>query len=345
MNQAARNRLMKLGTVAVLAIGVFAAGLLNRPSRALAQEVVHNTYMVEAGGFGEANVEVLAFTPSYLKVHRGDTVMSHVTSLHNMRFGENDEPFISVEQIGGKPTPVGNPKVFFPTLQSGMAYTGGDANSGLPSVDAMKSAYSLVMDLEPGVYSYRCDVHPGMTGVIEVVADSEAIPSPTEVDAAAAKELDDQINPAIGAFFQMSATAPTQASDGVFTITTGSGGTGRASSLTFKSPLAIIKAGEQVKWVVPADSPTAHFINSASYDPAKVPDVIPQDNPNAPPTLLAGPGFLGTTADGATVAAGESFNSTILAPGQSFTLTFKDPGVYAYICHVHPGMGGVVIVQ
>ncbi len=46
MNQAAKQRLLKLGTVAVLGVGVFAAGLLNRPSRALAQDVVHNTYMV-----------------------------------------------------------------------------------------------------------------------------------------------------------------------------------------------------------------------------------------------------------------------------------------------------------
>lgn len=345
MNHETRQRLIKLGTVAVLGIGVFAAGLLNRPSRALAQDASNNTYMVQAGGFGEANVEVLAFAPSYLKVHRGDTVMWHVTSLHNMRFGENEEPFITVEQIDGKPTPVGNPKVFFPTVQSGAAYTGGDANSGLPSVDAMKGTYSLVMDVEPGVYSYRCDVHPGMTGIIEVVADSEAVPSPTEVAAQASKELDEQINPAIGAYFGAAATAPTKAENGVFTVTVGTGGTGRAASLTFNSALAVIKAGEKVTWTVPADSPTPHFVNSASYDPNAVADIIPKDNAGGPPTLLAGPGFLGTTQDGATIASGESFNSPILMPGGSFSLTFKNPGVYAYICHVHPGMSGVVIVQ
>ncbi len=345
MNHETRQRLVKLGTVVALGIGVFAAGLLNRPSRALAQDASHNTYMVQAGGFGEANVEVLAFTPSYLKVHRGDTVMWHVTSFHNMRFGENEEPFITVEKIGDKDTLVGNPKVFFPTLKSGDAYTGGDANSGLPPEDAIKSSYSLVMDLEPGIYSYRCDVHPGMTGIIEVVADSDAIPSPSEVDAQAAKELDDQINPAIGAYFAAAASAPTKATNGVFPIAVGIGGTGRASSLNFSSALAFIKAGEKVTWTVPADSPTAHFINSIPFDGTKIVDIIPQPNPNGPPTLLAGPGFTGTTQDGATVGAGDSFNSTFLTPGQSFSLTFKDPGVYAYICHVHPGMSGVVIVQ
>jgi plastocyanin len=340
-----KSRLFKLGMIAVLALGVFAAGLLNRLQSTLAQDMSADTYMIQAGGFGEANVEVLAFAPSLLQVHRGDTVMWHVTSFHNMRFGEQEEPFITVQEMDGKPTPIGNPKVFFPTQENGAAYTGGEANSGLPDVSNLKSHYSLVMDVEPGLYSYRCDVHPGMAGIIEVVADDVAIPSPIEVAAMADTELDDQVDPAIGAYFGAAATAPTQAVEGVFTVMTGVGGTGRASSLSFNSPLAIIKAGEQVRWEVPADSPTAHFINSIPYDPTTLLDFIPQENAGGPPTLLAGPGSLGTTADGATVAAGAGFNSPFLAPGQSFTLTFKDPGVYPYICHVHPGMGGGVIVQ
>ncbi|MCC6895443.1 MAG: hypothetical protein IT321_21655 [Anaerolineae bacterium] len=345
MNRATRQRLVKLGTVAVMAVGVFTAGILNRPNRTLAHGGENNTYMIQAGGFGEANVEVLAFSPTYLQVHRGDTVMWHITSLHNMRFGENEVPALIVEELNGTPTLVGNPQVFFPTLQNGGAYTGGEANTGLPPTDALKSTFTLVMDVEPGLYTYRCDIHGGMTGIIEVVADEEAIPTPIEVAAQADKELDDQINPAIGAYFAAAATAPTEAVDGVFTITAGTGGTGRASSLTFNAPLAFINAGEQVKWVVPADSPTAHFINAAPYDPVAVADIIPQPNEGGAPTLLAGPGFLGTTADGATVAAGESFNSGFLAPGQSYSLTFAEAGVYAYLCHVHPGMSGVVIVQ
>ncbi|MBL8153742.1 MAG: hypothetical protein JNM70_06125 [Anaerolineae bacterium] len=339
-------RLLKLGLIGVLALAVFAAGIMgNGRSRAFAQDMAHNTYMVHAGGFGEANVEILAFAPAYLQVHRGDTVMWHVTSFHNMRFGEQEEPFIIVEDMNGTPTPIGNPNVFFPTQPSGTAYTGGDANSGLPSEDALKGFYSLVMDVEPGLYSYRCDVHPGMAGIIEVVADDVAIPSPSEVDAMAAKELDDQINPAILAYFASSATAPTQSADGSITILAGIGGTGRASSLSFASPLVFIKAGETVTWQVPADSPTPHFVNSIPFDPAAVPDIIPQENAGGPPTLLAGPGFLGTTPDGATISAGAAFNSIFLAPGQSFSLVFADPGVYPYICHVHPGMGGAVIVQ
>lgn len=341
-----QGRLIRLGLIAVLMFAVFAAGILvNRNGRVAAQDAAHHTYVVQAGGFGEANVEALVFAPAYLKVHRGDTVMWHITSFHNVRFGEQEEPFIIVQEIDGTATPIGNPKVVFPTLENGAVYTGGEANSGLPDVSDLKFHYALVMDVEPGLYTYRCDVHPGMAGIIEVVADDEVIPSPVEVAVMAETELDDQIDAAIGAYFGAAASAPVQAVDGVFTVMTGVGGTGQASSLTFNSPLAIIKAGEQVRWMVPADSPTAHFINSLPYDPVALPDLIPQQNAGGPPTLLAGPGFLGTTADGATVAAGESFNSRFLGPGETFSLTFKDPGVYVYICHVHPGMGGAVIVQ
>jgi plastocyanin len=184
-----------------------------------------------------------------------------------------------------------------------------------------------------------------MAGIIEVVADDVVIPSPSEVSAAADKELDDQINPAIGAYFGALASAPAQSTDGSITILAGIGGTGRASSLQFAAPVALINAGDTVTWQVPADSPTLHFINSAPYDPAVAPDIIPQENVGGPPNLLAGPGFLGTTVDGATIAAGDVFNSPILEPGTSFSLIFSDPGVYAYVCHVHPGMSGVVVVQ
>jgi plastocyanin len=34
-----------------------------------------------------------------------------------------------------------------------------------------------------------------------------------------------------------------------------------------------------------------------------------------------------------------------LRAGGSFSLTFENPGTYEYCCSVHPGIGGVVIVE
>ncbi|MBA3872835.1 MAG: hypothetical protein H0X30_27205 [Anaerolineae bacterium] len=347
MNQAAKQRLLKLGTVAVLGVGVFAAGLLNRPSRALAQDVVHNTYMVMAGGFAAGNAEALAFGPSNLKVHRGDTVMWHIASFHNVHFEDSPANLIIAPVVDGKPLPQVNPAAGFPSFKNGDTYKGGDANSGLPLGPDASPMFSMVIDLPVGTYQYFCDVHAGMSGILEVVDDSVAIPGPIEASAEGQTELDGSLIAASAAGQQLAATAKTEAVDGVLNITLGTGGTGRAYVGAFAPSLGVIKAGEKVTWTNPADSAEVHFVNALPFDAAKIMDVVPQPgaDANQPPILTAGLGFLGTTQDGATVGTGDSYNSSFITPGQSFSLVFKDAGVYAYICHIHPGMNGVVIVQ
>ncbi len=41
----------------------------------------------------------------------------------------------------------------------------------------------------------------------------------------------------------------------------------------------------------------------------------------------------------------EWFDSGVMAAGDVFSFTFSDPGVYAYLCTLHPGMEGTVIVD
>ena len=40
-------------------------------------------------------------------------------------------------------------------------------------------------------------------------------------------------------------------------------------------------------------------------------------------------------------------DSTVVVPGASETLEFKapDPGEYAFVCTLHPGMGGTLVVE
>ncbi len=344
MQSLGMRRLMKLGMVGALIVGVMAVGLWgNRSNRALAQDN-SQTFMVYAGAFGAANVEVYGFAPSTIKVHRGDTIMWHIASFHNIHIGNEPASLITVTEVDGTPIPALNPAVGFPSVQNGAAYTGGDVNSGLPEGEVLTGTFSLVMDVEPGTYLYFCDIHPGMTGIIEVVADDVEIPNPAEAAAQGQAEMDEQINAAVGKSFELAGTAATEAVDGVFNVTVG-GSAGRASINLFNSALAMIHAGESVTWTVAADSVEGHFVNSTPYDPAAVPDIVPIMVEGQPPILSIGPGFLGTTPDGSEVKAGDSFNSPALAPGQSYTLTFTEPGVYAYNCHIHPGMTGVVIVQ
>jgi plastocyanin len=39
------------------------------------------------------------------------------------------------------------------------------------------------------------------------------------------------------------------------------------------------------------------------------------------------------------------FGSPVISPGESFSVTFSTPGEYLYMCTIHPGMKGTVIVR
>jgi plastocyanin len=135
MSKSVRQRLLKLGVVSTLIAGVMFIGLLGgRSNRALAQEGDSQTFIIQAGAFSGLTggpVELLAFTPSTLQIHRGDTVTWHINSFHNVRIGESPSNLILVPEDGG--TPYLNPVVAFPSIDNGGTYTGGEANSGLPS--------------------------------------------------------------------------------------------------------------------------------------------------------------------------------------------------------------------
>jgi plastocyanin len=147
------------------------------------------------------------------------------------------------------------------------------------------------------------------------------------------------------AFVPQMTDAPVRSEDGVLNIIVGSGGTGRSTVNLFSSPVGIIQAGDTVVWTNPADSIEAHFVNSTPYDPVAVPEIVPVEQPAGPPVLSMGPGFFGTTTDGAVIKAGDTFNSAFIVPGASFSLVFDEAGVYHYNCHIHPGMTGMIVVE
>jgi len=345
MRRISESRLVRMAVICTLIVGVMAAGLAGGGKRVLAQETQPQTFMIEAGAVGFANAEALAFAPAVVQVHQGDTVMWHINGYHNVHFEEAAIEFAISPMVDGQPLPQINPAAALPTIEDGASYTGGDMNGGLPEVPGQTGTFSLVIDAPPGRYMYMCDVHPGMVGVIEVVAADVAIPSPAEVSKVEQQEMTEHLGAGYAALPELVANAPVQSEGGVLNITAGSGGTGRTTVNQFNSIVGIIQAGETVTWTNPADSVDPHFVNSTPYDPEALPDIVPQEQADGPPILAFGPGFLGTTSDGATINAGDSFNSPFINPGTSFSLTFAEPGVYPYNCHIHLGMNGVIVVE
>ena len=192
------------------------------------------------------------------------------------------------------------------------------------------------MDVAPGTYSYFCDVHPGMVGVVTVVSDDTPIPSAADVALQGSIELCSAIASAQAADSALEAQPATPGQ-----VQVGSGDTGRATINQFYAFFTEVKAGESVTFTVPETSVDPHTV---SWPPVRGQEVIPQPAEAGPPTLLLGPTLSPMTQSGASVAVGDAFSSGLLEPGQSFTLTFSEPGVYPFTCNIHPGMNGVIVV-
>lgn len=338
------SRFVKLALIMALILGVMVAGLMGNSSHALAQDGQHQTFLIQAGGFGPENLELTAFAPNALKVHRGDTVVWHFASFHNVHLGEDNAATLVVAPVtNGQPLPQINPAVAIPTIKNGDTYSGGDANTGVPNLDPSAPAtFSLVIDLAPGNYIYYCDIHPGMVGAIQVVDDSVSIPSPSEVDTMRAQEIADQLNKAAASVQALKQQAPADDSSGKITIQTGTGDTGRVSDQAFFSPVVVVHAGDTVTWTIPDGSTEPHTVTSDAFQPtAPTFNVMPQTN--APPIVALGAAFF--PSDKTSVGASDPFNSGILMPGQSYSVTFTEPGVFPYACRLHDGMTGVVIVE
>lgn len=307
------------------------------------------TYTVIAGTDMPYGLSAMAFGPQTVKVHRGDTVTWQFRGFHNVHLAQKPADLVVVSQIDGKQVPEFNPAIAFPSMKPGDVYKA-DASSGVPlpgpgqSPEAALGAFtvSVVMDVEPGTYSYVCDLHPGMVGSIVVVDDKTEIPSPTEVAKAGQAELDAIIATGEKAYMDLLRKYPPQAQGDTLQISAG-GQEGVAAIIRFFPESATIQVGQSVTWTVPKGF-EPHTINlplpkegrpsefAFMMDSKKQPHVLPTD------VLTA------NAKSGVEVSLDSNVQSGFLLPGQSFTLKFTKPGTYTYFCALHPNMFGTIIV-
>jgi len=141
----------------------------------LPRPAVSHVYRVASGyDNGTPRGVVDTFFPEGLTIHTGDTVVWTPGGFHTVAFGPPAllarlrRAFITVTpQPAGPPTVVYNPRVIFPS--GGSTYAGmGFVTSGL-LIAPRPHAYSLTFT-RPGVYHYACLVHPGMDGMVTVLA-------------------------------------------------------------------------------------------------------------------------------------------------------------------------------
>ena len=337
-----------LSVAVVLALG---AGFYVH-STTHAQASTQQTFIVFAGGAGPANMDLLEFFPKDLKVHRGDTVTWLINGFHNISFvgstmdtNAAPEQLIVNSDINGQQVTYINPEISTPTIQDGGTYTGGATESGLP---IPTPTFSLVIGADPGTYYYHCDVHYGapdaethMEGSITVVDDATSIPSPTDDVLEAGKEIGDAVNQGMGAMASAEQQSGSASNADGATVTVGAQG-GLATVNQFFPMVAVINAGQTVTW----QNTSANELHTVSW-PAVPEDqqMGPGTDANGNPIFELKPAVAPTIQDGGDWVTDGPANSGFIAPGQTFTARFPNPGVYPYVCLIHPGMSGVVVVM
>ena len=319
-----------------LALALLSGGLVHHANAASPA-----TYTVSVGSFTPYGIEVLAFGPQTIKVHRGDTIKWLLGGPHNIHFHDAPLKLTITSKIDGKDVVELNPEILTPTIKSGDKQQAG-ANSGLLTRPTEgPPSFSLVMDLAPGSYTYICDIHPGMIGFIEVVDDATVLPTPEEAAAQGKTEFATAIAGAEKGWLETLKKPTAPGKDGAEVAPYAEFGT--AVVAQFFPQSVTIQPGQSVTWKMPSGIASPVAINFPLGGPM-LPPVMPMMDSNKMMHLALGQDLIANIQSGADFPKDGIARSGILEGGQAFTLKFTEPGRYPY----YNGFGnqiGVVIVQ
>jgi plastocyanin len=328
--------MMRSLALAVTANLLFIAGVSSAASSATT-----NWTVVVGGQTPDISVYANGFFPRELTIHTGDTVGFQFAGFHNVTFLSGAAPpAFAIKDGNGYQ---GNPQVFFPAGSS--TYDGtGFRSSGVTPGDKPFS-YSLTFT-KPGRYEYACTLHPGMTGIINVV-DGDVSETPEAALARGKAEQSATLAAGMKAYDNLNA----QTAGSNVAVTLVGNLQDRYSVLRFTHDPLIVPVGTTVTWTV-ADPFEVHTVTFASG--AQLPQFItPQPQAGGMPKILLSGTALTPTSSKTYDGTGWINSGLLAATGApsgaptSFSLTFTKPGRYVYWCLVHDEahQEGIIIVK
>jgi plastocyanin len=230
-----------------------------------------------------------------------------------------------------------------------------------------KFTIHLSSSIAPGTYHYMCALHrESMTGKIVVVPSSATVPTPATQAAAGQKQLaaiEAKLQPAVTAERQGKFPLPVPGPNHVL-AGSGSQSAQEAEIDEFGPKTIKIPVGGSVTWwllgphsITFASSKTNDDIRTTARDGTvhlNAKAVVPAGGPGEPqPTSTGGPPngppkfkvVAQSTWNGSGHHSSGVFVSSFGPPLiEGYRLTFTKAGTYKYICTVHDGMKGTVVV-
>jgi len=320
-----------------LLVGLLAAPMVAPTSAGAAQTLVVSAGAESQGG----DVQLNEFAPTQISINVGDTVTWRLdsTEFHNIYFpsGSPAPEFV-------QPGPEGvfiNPQVALPA--GGSSFDGSaPAGSGLLNKG---QTWSLTFT-KAGSYQYLCDIHPGMGGVVTVQAAGQAADTQAAIDSRRTAQTNgDVATKGVPAIMSNVGELP---AEGVSAGIAAGVQEGLVDVQRFFPQRVTIKAGDAVTWIWKTED-TPHTVTFLAGQPAPA-VVVPQPQAGGPPKLQLNPLVLAPAGEATNWDGGSYLNSGFLQPmpGQptpTFTVRFANPGTYDYVCVLHEGMVGTIVVE
>jgi plastocyanin len=351
------------------ALGAAVAALVAAPGVAqAAQKTVHTGPPVKSQrAFEPYAANVNDFFPHRITIHAGDTVrFVSEPGFHTADIPARGQRAIPLALSNGKKVAnavdeagvpfwfngqdeIGfNPALLKFGFGKRFTYTGARrVQSGVPIVNRPKPM--SVKFTRRGSFTYYCDVHPGMKGIVRVVSKRTRVPSAK----ADARTLKAQVAAALKVAKSLLASAKPAAN----TVLVGIDGAHGVHYFDFVPKTLSVPAGTTVRFAMPTRSTELHTATAGPGDPQKEPNsylgkltaafespvfdprgIYPSDPPPAPGTLTAeshGNGFWN---------AGLLDGQPASPVPQASSVVFGAPGTYNIYCLIHPFMHGTITV-
>ncbi len=291
------------------------------------------------------------FLPQTITIHKGDSIHFVVGGdLHTVSYlppGMADAPLTIQNPVG--PGQVFNPIVNDPTNPSASP-TEFDPqkyyNSGIVFPGLTADVHFNVI----GSWTFICHIHAGMKMDLTVTGDPADVQSQADLDTKADAQRDAIVANDEALVNSVHTTKTTTGSASTWELAAGIGSRDDVQDVLQFLPAEPLKitTGDTVHWTSHTNTPhTVTFLNGAPF-----PDVtVNIQNPGNPPLLVGfNPGAIlpsgGTTQDGSAFTNSGFIDQNGAFPGgTNYAQTFTKAGTYLYLCMLHQGMAGTIVVS